>query len=131
MFCYPHCCEQYCSALLHLIQICSRLLTIVNDVDSQHCPMLFLSTLNKRSPCCRLGFSGATTFTRTRTTSVEAESEGGGESGRYGFREGTNTAYFLYVSREMAAKIFIVLFERDSKTMYRSLSQNFYICLIW
>ena len=28
-------------------------------------------------------------------------------------------------------KNFIVLFERDSKTIYRSLLQNFYIGLIW
>ena len=28
-------------------------------------------------------------------------------------------------------KKFIVLFERDCKTVYGSLLQNFYICLLW
>ena len=32
--------------------------------------------------------------------------------------------------REMATKSFIVSFERESKTIYRSLLQNFFICLI-
>ena len=36
-----------------------------------------------------------------------------------------------WILKEMETKIFIVLFERDSKTIYRSLLQNFYICLIW
>ena len=36
----------------------------------------------------------------------------------------------LFLNDKNATKIFIVSFERDSKTIHRSLLHNFYVCLI-